>query len=480
LNSVLSGLDAAQLNAVLDAFSDEALVTGVQGFIDALDDGTATVVDATTVQAGLTARSNTASGLGLINTINDMLAQRAADAEAAAAAGLDVNATAGALYNQELNAALANTSLATLGAILDSGQITDEQTRAVLELRLEEEALAAVRQSHTAELDVLSAAYEAAGRRARTLRQAAESLYVDANLSPLSSLEQLEEARRQVEEAFALANDGTPDDVDSLDAVDRLPGLVRTMLELSRGYNASTEGYLIDFNRGQEVLNATASAQAAIETQMLARMTEIRDILGEQAANDNLSPADRAAASGFNFGADTATNRAIYNALVEHGLPTPSGFGDGQLGPLRRNNAAVDAVIRSIVGYNDGGLVTGGVQGRDSVIAALTPGERVLTVEQNRVFDHMAASLASIDRLRASDQAASSAAAMDRMLSTMIAVLDEIHQAREEANQNAATLTQVSAQGAVRVVEAIQENTAAIREAERKKRQKDRAKKVAA
>lgn len=37
--------------------------------------------------------------------------------------------------------------------------------------------------------------------------------------------------------------------------------------------------------------------------------------------------------------------------------------------------------------FADGGLVTGGTPGRDSVLGLLTPGERVLTVEQNRAFE---------------------------------------------------------------------------------------------
>jgi hypothetical protein len=43
--------------------------------------------------------------------------------------------------------------------------------------------------------------------------------------------------------------------------------------------------------------------------------------------------------------------------------------------------------------FAKGGEVSGGVPGKDSVIAALTPGERVLTVEQNRMFKNLARSV---------------------------------------------------------------------------------------
>jgi hypothetical protein len=53
--------------------------------------------------------------------------------------------------------------------------------------------------------------------------------------------------------------------------------------------------------------------------------------------------------------------------------------------------AAVGAAIRGLLGqlkgFAFGGVVSGGVPNRDSVPAMLTPGERVLTVDQNRQFE---------------------------------------------------------------------------------------------
>ena len=417
----------------------------------------------------LQARSNAATGLGIINQIDALLSQRDIDGAEAAAVGSDLGRV-GTVYDQELRALLSSTSLATLGTLLTNGQITDAHTRGVIELRLQEEALAVARAQQAVsvadlrtEYDTLASASEKAARTVLTLRQAAQSFYTDETLSPLSSLGQVEQARADLEAAFALANDGTPDDLASQDAISRLPGLSRTLLELSRGYYASTEGYLKDFNRAQEILNTTAAAQEAIEQTMLTRMTEIRDLLRDNPANDNLSPADQAAAGGYNFGANVAANKQIYNALVAAGLRTPSAFGSGQLGALRQSDPAVDAVVKAL-GYADGGLVSGGVPGRDSVLAALTPGERVLTVQQNRTFDNMTASMGT----------------MERMSATMSAILDALQILREQANQNAQHIASVVAEGSERVRESVQENTAAVRAQSKQRQRREAAKRAAA
>lgn len=51
--------------------------------------------------------------------------------------------------------------------------------------------------------------------------------------------------------------------------------------------------------------------------------------------------------------------------------------------------AMVQQVAGNIGGFASGGMVTGGRQGEDSVLGLLTPGERVLTVEQTRAFERL-------------------------------------------------------------------------------------------
>ncbi len=203
-----------------------------------------------------------------------------------------------------------------------------------------------------------------------SLRNASADLRMDRSLSTLSVADQLAEAERRFEDAFGLANDSDPTDDESLAAAAELGGLGREFLEVSRAYNASTDAYVEDFNRVTSALDATANAQETIANQQLNRLTEIRDLLGDW-AEDNDTPTYVSAGNGQYVGTGTGglpagydlgynPSRAveIYQALDAAGLPLPDGFGEGQLTALRQSNAGVDAVVRSIVGFADGGIMT--------------------------------------------------------------------------------------------------------------------------
>ena len=58
---------------------------------------------------------------------------------------MNVNDTAGRLFDAQIRQAFDGASLADLGRILDSGQIVDAGARAILETMLAEEALAVAR-----------------------------------------------------------------------------------------------------------------------------------------------------------------------------------------------------------------------------------------------------------------------------------------------------------------------------------------------
>ena len=203
-----------------------------------------------------------------------------------------------------------------------------------------------------------------------SLRNASADLRMDRSLSTLSVADQLAEAERRFEDAFGLANDSDPTDDESLAAAAELGGLGREFLEVSRAYNASTDAYVEDFNRVISALDATANAQETIANQQLNRLTEIRDLLGDW-AEGNDTPTYVSAGNGQYVGTGTGglpagydlgynPSRAveIYQALDAAGLPLPDGFGEGQLTALRQSNAGVDAVVRSIVGFADGGIMT--------------------------------------------------------------------------------------------------------------------------
>ena len=86
---------------------------------------------------------------------------------------------------------------------------------------------------------------------AQRLRDTAASLFL-GNLSPLSPLEKLTEARRQFNEAIELAQGG------DTQAALRAQALSSTFLEASRGYNASTAAFVQDFNAVQAGLTGVA------------------------------------------------------------------------------------------------------------------------------------------------------------------------------------------------------------------------------
>src|SRR5690606_2165352 len=104
---------------------------------------------------------------------------------------------------------------------------------------------------------------------------------------------------------------------------------------------------------------------------------EIRDRLAPSSGAGGIEPPP-----GFDLGYVPDRNRMIYRALAAAGLPTPSGFGEGQLGALRAANSQVDAIVRAL-GFSEGGRVMGGVPGRDSVPGLLMPGEDVYSVDNS-------------------------------------------------------------------------------------------------
>lgn len=406
---------------------------------------------------------NSANGNDFLNSVQTLLDTRDQVGADAAELGLNVNATAGELFSAQISALLNDLTAAQAQMILDAGFEDEALTGAITDFIIATEAagdgvlaavedieagLASFTSSLTTQVGNLESEIDRVSGAVRSLRQAAQGLFVDSNLSPLSGLERLEAARSQLEDAFALANDGTPDDAESQDAINRLPTLSRSLLESSRDYYASSEGYLVDFNRAQEVLNATAAAQEAIEQTMLSRLTEIRDLL---AANDNgpafgssftrLASGQYISDTGYDLGSNPEVNLSILNALNAVGLSTPSGFGEGQLNALRQSNAQVDALISGL-GFNTGGqFEIRGPAGIDNLIAPvrLTAGE-IVNVSRG---DHLAG-----------------------LAEGIMALVGEVQALRAENAEMQRLVVQTSAQGSLRITGAVEDgNTVARRTA---------------
>lgn len=303
----------------------------------------------------------------------------------------------------------------------DNDQLVDQAalTRALVAARQQEIEAARERldvlRDERLEADRLA---KAARSVANSLRGTADSLLIDNNLSTLSPHEQLLEAERQFEEALALANDSTPSDEASLEAAQNLGNLTQQYLREAQDYYAGDERFAAAFQRGQEALRSTADRQVDIEREQLSRLASIDDEIGRLtevlASNENqpsyvqggdgqyVSTGLNGIPANLDLGYNPENNLRIYQALTAAGISFP-GAGEGQLGQLRQQNLTVNAILEAM-GFADGGLVVGGSPGRDSVLAALTPGERVQTVEQNLMFEEIhrfaLAVNDNVDRLR--------------------------------------------------------------------------------
>ncbi|RKQ70115.1 phage tail length tape measure family protein [Oceanibaculum indicum] len=177
------------------------------------------------------------------------------------------------------------------------------------------------------------------------LRQTRQGLLLDTNLSALSPMDRLTEARSQFN---ALASRAALGDQE---AIAELPELSRQYLEASRAYYASSEDYFADFNRVQQVLadtEALAGRHLSIGDQQLAAARDQVAQLNALINGDSLivSSIDQT----------NAILAEIKGALVAAGVPGAGGSGVGT-GALGTGISYVD---------------TGYVRSADDVINGLT------------------------------------------------------------------------------------------------------------
>lgn len=109
---------------------------------------------------------------------------------------------------------------------------------------------------------------------AANLRAAADALALGAN-TPLTPIEQYEEALRQVNEMAAKAMSG---DADALAA---LPGAVDAFLAASHVINASGDAYTQDFQWAQDLLNQAAAGAEAIASDADRQLAALESQYGE-------------------------------------------------------------------------------------------------------------------------------------------------------------------------------------------------------
>lgn len=326
------------------------------------------------------AQINTAQGNDFLNTVQQILDTRDAVGAEATALGLNVNDTAGALFSAQISNLIQDLTAEQLSLILQNfddealtgavndviaslGGLSDATLLSTADLAAGVEAFTSTLEG---ELSTLERATSDVSNSIRRFYRAIDSNLVDRTLSPLSPLERLAESERQLMEAFEAANDNTPDDVESREARERLADLVETDNRLAKDYYASSENYSERFYRNQELLRQTAKSQESIEQTMLSRLTEIRDLL---AVNDNgpqfgtsytrTADGQYVSDTGFDLGANPEVNLSILNALRAANLPTPTGFGEGQLNALRASNPQVNALLTALQFANGAAFING-------------------------------------------------------------------------------------------------------------------------
>lgn len=267
-----------------------------------------------------------------------------------------------------------------------------------------------------------------------------------SELSPLSEAEKLAEARARVGVLRAQATSGGTDAA-TLAAMDALPDAIRTFLQLDRMFNSGSDNatYGRDFAEMQDLLRdteTTAGRQARLQQQMVDMLqaqlpgigTNVKSIADATAALAGAQAAEATAKANASTAA-TTSNAALKSqfetlatqALGYYAEQVPRiGEADASKFMEARYGAARDQILGAITDWHiinelgeryykgavgspaadsmrvkiiqlggvptfaEGGLVAGGIPGIDSVLAGLMPGERVLTVEQTRIFDRLA------------------------------------------------------------------------------------------
>lgn len=232
---------------------------------------------------------------------------------------------------------------------------------------------------------------------AKSIRVANDNLLI-SDLSPLVPLEKLEEARSQMQDAATAAKAGDSE------AASRFVELRNRFLQLSQAYNGDRVKYQADFMMALGLGEGIASVADQQLDQLKIANGGLSSIAAAIAKLE-----ETVKASGTSNGLLANPNRnwgAAQNVGINMALAAATGytadFGSGGFSNFISGasesvkQAARDVLLAAghVPGFALGGVVAGGIPGMDSVAAKLMPGERVLTVEQNRIFEAMAQSMA--------------------------------------------------------------------------------------
>lgn len=337
---------------------------------------------------------------------------------------------------RQLAAAMPELSASLMGLIgmgegVDTGQaLADAQAKV-------EDAKAALRSAYEKERSEIESTISRLKSFTEGIRNFRDSLKLDKQLSPYSPYERLMEAQRQFNEvsAKALAGDET--------AQGRLEEVSRAYLEEARGYYASSEAYfqifeqvdatleqalakassqlsaaekqlsalekqvgkLIDIDDGVKSVSAAiadlkaaqaaeASAQAADDAYKNTVFQEMLAVLKAQLAAQNAAAVAQQQASTASTANYSSTDPVanLYRSILKR-EPDPVGYAfySGNLNAGLTTLAGIEADLKKHaaaagIGMADGGWVTGGTPGMDSVMRMLMPKEFVMPAAQAQRF----------------------------------------------------------------------------------------------
>jgi len=215
-----------------------------------------------------------------------------------------------------------------------------------------------------------------------------------SDLSTLSPQEKVAEARRQYESLFAASRDLSNPEA-AATAAGELASAGSTLLELAKAYYASSTDYASIYS---EVVMGLGDTKTLAEREFdiakssydeLKAQTELLQQLAGSGVNGSYANANdtliglRGVLSDSQF--------AAAEGVIASATPGVTAGGGRRTAYLNSNAAANAAAVQTlralgIPGFANGGYVTGGISGMDSIPALLMPGERVLNQQQARAY----------------------------------------------------------------------------------------------
>lgn len=287
---------------------------------------------------------NSATGFGVINTIDDLIKTRDQKVSEATAIGLDpTEAGVYDLFDAQVRQALSGASIADLNRILTSGQIVDEGVLQIVREMLTDPALPAF--VETIKASIASIDDEIAKRKQSidTLQKAIDGLQrgrvarvINPDLSIYDPQQQFGAAFEEYSKIAAKAAEG------DLEAVSRFDAAADATLKAAQAaYGRSDARYIDVFNQIQADsvrVESLTARQLSVEQSQLEELQAIRETLAAQAG-----------ASERNYGAKPVKNRAVAALFPEY----TGDFGSGQFDAfLNANVSSNDPRIATLIELN--------------------------------------------------------------------------------------------------------------------------------